>query len=151
LRSKRRQPESSNNDFQFFGDPKEKFGLDIERKVTLQPTEMLLFGSGGSLPDFKYSCVAEMTVRMGVVQVRENNVPKGQEPLHWILYTDEPIQSFEDGWRALGRYEKRLIIEDYHKAAKTGAEIENRLYRKNLGDCMSLQTQPPTVCRSTIF
>ena len=70
-------------------------------------------------------------ILMGVVQAREIKPPRGQEPLHWILYTDEPMQTFEDCWRALGRYEKRPIIEDYHKAAKTGAQIENRLYRKN--------------------
>lgn len=70
-------------------------------------------------------------ILMGVVQVRETKPPRGQEPLHWILYTDEPMQTFEDCWRAIGRYEKRPIVEDYHKAAKTGAQIENRLYRKN--------------------
>lgn len=70
-------------------------------------------------------------IRMGVVQVQEKKAPKGQEPLHWILYTQEPMQTFHDCWRALGRYEKRPIVEDYHKAAKTGAEIENRLYRTN--------------------
>lgn len=71
------------------------------------------------------------SIRMGVVQIREKKAPKGQEPLNWILYTEEPMQTFEDCWRALGRYEKRPIVEDYHKAAKTGAEIENRLYRTN--------------------
>lgn len=70
-------------------------------------------------------------ILMGVVQAREINPPRGQEPVHWILYTDEPVHSREDCWRALGRYEQRPIIEDYHKAAKTGAQIENRLYRTN--------------------
>lgn len=70
-------------------------------------------------------------IRMGVVQAREINPPRGQEPLHWILYTEEPMHSREDCWRALGRYEQRPIVEDYHKAAKTGAQIENRLYRTN--------------------
>lgn len=68
---------------------------------------------------------------MGVVQAIEVHPPRGQEPIHWILYTDELMQTHKDCWRALGRYEKRPIIEDYHKAAKTGAQIENRLYRNN--------------------
>jgi hypothetical protein len=67
-------------------------------------------------------------IRMGVVQAREIDPPQGQESLHWILYTEEPMHSREDCWRALGRYEQRPIVEDYHKAAKTGAQIENRLY-----------------------
>lgn len=70
-------------------------------------------------------------IRMGVVRAREIKAPKRQEPLDWILYTDEPMQTLKDCWRALGRYEQRPIVEDYHKAAKTGAQIENRLYRKN--------------------
>ncbi len=45
--------------------------------------------------------------------------------------THESMQNFDDAWRVLGRYEQRWIIEEYHKAAKTGCEIENRYYRSN--------------------
>ncbi len=48
-----------------------------------------------------------------------------------VLYTHEPMKTFKDAWRALGRYEHRWVVEDYHKAAKTGCEIENRYYRTN--------------------
>ncbi len=68
-------------------------------------------------------------IRMGVVDVREVNVKAGIEPLRWVLYTHEPVSSFEDGWRTISRYEKRPLVEDFHKAAKTGAKIDNRLFR----------------------
>ncbi len=56
---------------------------------------------------------------------------KASKPLQWVLYTHEPMKTFKDAWRALGRYEHRWVVEDYHKAAKTGCEIENRYYRTN--------------------
>jgi Transposase DNA-binding/Transposase Tn5 dimerisation domain len=68
-------------------------------------------------------------IAMGVVEVREINVKKGVEPVHWVLYTHERVYTFEDGWRVISRYEKRPLIEEYHKAAKTGAQIEERYYR----------------------
>lgn len=68
-------------------------------------------------------------IRMGVIDVREKSAPKSTDPLHWVLYTHENVSTFEDAWRVIGRYEKRPLIEDYHKAAKTGAQIEERLYR----------------------
>lgn len=68
-------------------------------------------------------------IAMGVVEVREVKPKKGVDPLRWVLYTHESVQSFEDGWRVISRYEKRPLVEEYHKAAKTGAQIEDRLYR----------------------
>jgi Transposase DNA-binding/Transposase Tn5 dimerisation domain len=70
-------------------------------------------------------------IRMGVVEVREAQKKKGTTPISWTLLTDEPTTTFEDGWRTIARYEKRPLIEEYHKAAKTGAQMENRLYRTN--------------------
>ncbi len=78
-------------------------------------------------------------IKMGVLlaeeQVASNTKKKSgkgnSKPLQWILYTHESMQNFDDAWRVLGRYEQRWIIEEYHKAAKTGCEIENRYYRSN--------------------
>lgn len=69
------------------------------------------------------------SIAMGVVEVREIKPKKGVDPLRWVLYTHEQVQTFEDGWRVISRYEKRPLVEEYHKAAKTGAQIEDRLYR----------------------
>ena len=37
-------------------------------------------------------------------------------------------RTFEDAWTVIGHYEKRPLIEEYHKAMKTGW-LEERQYR----------------------
>ncbi len=68
-------------------------------------------------------------IRMDVIEVREICAPKKIEPLHWVLLTDSRVKTFEDAWTVIGYYEKRPLVEEYHKAAKTGCEMEERLYR----------------------
>ena len=60
-----------------------------------------------------------------VVQVIEVNPPTGEKPIEWTLLTNEPIHGFEDAWRVVGWYERRWIIEELHKAKKTGCRIED--------------------------
>jgi hypothetical protein len=67
-------------------------------------------------------------IRMGVVQVREVRPPRGQPPLQWVLYTSLPVRSFDDAWRVVQYYEKRPLVEEYHKALKTGCSVEKRQY-----------------------
>ncbi len=68
-------------------------------------------------------------VDMWVIEVRETQPPKGVAPLCWVLYTSHPTNTFADAWRHIGFYEKRWLIEEYHKALKTGCRIESRQYR----------------------
>lgn len=71
-------------------------------------------------------------IKMGVVEVQEIGMKKkSARPVYWVLLCDEVMKTFDDAWRAIGRYEKRWMIEDYHKAMKTGCSIEDRLYRTN--------------------
>lgn len=59
------------------------------------------------------------------VEVREVNAPEGvKEPLHWILLTSLPCDSWAAVQRVVGRYTARWWIEEYHKALKTGAGVE---------------------------
>ena len=60
-----------------------------------------------------------------VVQVTEVNPPRGEKPIDWTLLTNEPVRSFEDAWRVVGWYERRWIVEEFHKAQKTGCQIED--------------------------
>jgi len=46
-----------------------------------------------------------------------------------VLYTHEKVQTFEDVWQVISRYEKRPLVEEYHKAAETGAQIQERYNR----------------------
>ncbi len=50
--------------------------------------------------------------------------PRVKEPLEWILLTNVPVQTFEDACQRLDWYACRWIIEEYHKAMKTGCGIE---------------------------
>jgi hypothetical protein len=76
-------------------------------------------------PGKKSGEYANEPLPMWVVRVWEPNPPQGQEPLEWFLLTNEPVHGFEDARRVVGWYECRWIIEEYHKALKTGCGIEN--------------------------
>ena len=63
---------------------------------------------------------------IGVVEVREVDAPEGvQEPLHWILLTSLPCATLAAVRRVVGRYTTRWWIEEYHKALKSGAGVED--------------------------
>ena len=65
-------------------------------------------------------------VTQWIVEAREVNAPKGTEALHWVLWTSLPIASFAAAWTVIEYYEKRWLIEEYHKAIKTGCRLESR-------------------------
>ena len=60
-----------------------------------------------------------------VVQVTEVNPPAGEKAIEWMLLTNEPVRTIEDARRVIGWYERRWIVEEYHKAQKTGCRIED--------------------------
>ena len=59
-----------------------------------------------------------------VICVREIDPPADAEPLEWILLTNVPVRTLADALERIEWYECRWIIEEYHKAMKTGAEVE---------------------------
>ena len=71
-----------------------------------------------------------LPIEMSVVHVVEVDPPKGEEPVEWILLTSLPVESFEDAWRILTYYEKRWLIEEWHKALKTGCRVEGRQLKR---------------------
>lgn len=66
-------------------------------------------------------------IPMAVVWVREVDAPRGVKPIEWILYTSLPVSTFEDAWQVVEYYECRWLIEEYHKALKTGCSVQQRL------------------------
>jgi hypothetical protein len=68
-------------------------------------------------------------IAMWVVEARETNPPRGVKALRWVLLTSEEVRGFDDAWRIIEWYEKRPLIEEYHKCLKTGCRVEERLYR----------------------
>ncbi len=65
-------------------------------------------------------------IEMHVVAVREVDAPAGVEPIEWILLTSLVVEDFEDAWVVIGYYEKRWLIEEWHKALKTGCRVTER-------------------------
>ena len=62
---------------------------------------------------------------MSVVEVKEVPAPEGvKEPLHWKLLTSLPCETLAQALRVVGRYAARWWIEEYHKALKSGAGVE---------------------------
>jgi hypothetical protein len=67
-------------------------------------------------------------ITMHAVEVREVNPPPGAEPLHWVLLTSHAVATFEEALEVITYYEQRPLIEEFHKALKTGCRLEDRLY-----------------------
>lgn len=51
--------------------------------------------------------------------------PLTSEEIEWFLYTDIEVNSLKDAIKIAQYYALRWIIEDYHKALKTGLRAEN--------------------------
>jgi len=68
-------------------------------------------------------------ITMWVVEVREVNPPKGATPLRWVLYTSHPVTNLAEAQAVIGYYKKRWLIEEFHKALKTGCSLESRQYQ----------------------
>ena len=64
-------------------------------------------------------------IAMNVIEVVEVNAPKGVTPIRWILFTSLPVATFEEAWLMIGYYELRWLVEEYHKALKTGCRTES--------------------------
>jgi hypothetical protein len=60
-----------------------------------------------------------------VVRVAEIDPPVGVEALEWILLTNVPVNDLADANERIDWYKCRWIVEEYHKALKTGCQIED--------------------------
>jgi hypothetical protein len=70
------------------------------------------------------------SITMWVVEVREVDAPKGVKPIAWVLYTSLSVATFEDAWVIIEYYEARWLVEEYHKALKTGCRVTKRGLRR---------------------
>jgi hypothetical protein len=74
----------------------------------------------------EYVAAGGQNISAWVVVVEEINPPKGVEPIKWVLITTVPVESFEAAWKIIGWYENRWLVEEWHKALKTGCRLESR-------------------------
>lgn len=64
-------------------------------------------------------------IRCGLVDVRQiGPVPDGVQPVHWRLWTAEPVATFEQARAVVGIYELRPRVEEFHLVLKSGCQVE---------------------------
>lgn len=68
------------------------------------------------------------------IYVWEEDPPRGEEPLEWMLLSSEPVESDADAERCLQWYCRRWRIEEWHRALKEGCRLE----RSQLDDVQDL-------------
>jgi hypothetical protein len=66
------------------------------------------------------------SLQVNVVVAHEEKPPKAAEPLTWFLLTTEPISDQTQVLQVLHYYRLRWRIEEFHKAWKSGAGVEQR-------------------------
>jgi hypothetical protein len=108
-----------------------RFTMDVQaqkgRKARVQ-AEFALRGGPVLLlpPHARHGHHGQEPLPLYVVQVVEASPPpKGEEPIEWVLLTNEPVAVAADAWRVVEWYERRWVVEEYHKALKTGCQIED--------------------------
>lgn len=85
--------------------------------VSAAPIEILV-------PHVKCGEHGREPLRAWVILVKEIDAPAGQTPLEWILLTNVPTPARPEAWQRVDWYQCRPIIEEYHKAQKTGCGME---------------------------
>ena len=76
-------------------------------------------------PHAKHGNHGDQPLPLYVVRITEVDPPTGEKPIEWTLLTNEPVRTFKDAWRVSNWYERRWIVEEFHKAKKTGCRIED--------------------------
>lgn len=60
------------------------------------------------------------------VRVWEIDPPATEEPIEWVILSDEPVNDLEAAAKVVFWYACRWLIEEYHKCLKTGCRAEDR-------------------------
>jgi hypothetical protein len=77
------------------------------------------------------SAIDTRTSEITAISVVEiSRPPQGEEPIHWVLFTNEPVHNFEDAKEKIDWYCFRWLIEIYHKVMKSSCLIEGSRLRK---------------------
>ena len=66
------------------------------------------------------------TIDVNVLHIFEQDPPDGQEPVDWLLYTTEPLDTVAQIEAVVDYYRCRWQIEELNKALKTGCVVQER-------------------------
>lgn len=114
-------------------------GQQPARKATVQFSWMAVRLMPPKHPRGKHS---QEPLPVWVVRVWESNPPPGAEPLEWFLLTNEPMKGAQTARQAITWYECRWVVEEFHKAQKTGCGIETMQFtcKSRLEPMIALQS-----------
>lgn len=62
---------------------------------------------------------------VNLVEAKEVNAAAGDDPIHWVLLTSWACGTESEAMRVVKAYTRRWLIEEYHKALKTGTGIQD--------------------------
>lgn len=65
-------------------------------------------------------------IEVNAVLAQEGAPPKGEEPVYWLLLSSEPVATLAEVCELLRYYALRWRVEEFHKAWKSGAGVEQR-------------------------
>ena len=107
-----------------------RFTMDVQAqrgRVARKGAEFIVRGGAVLVcpPHAKYGFHGNDPLPLYLVQVSEVNPPRGEKAIEWNLLTNEPVRTLNDAWRVVQWYEQRWKIEEFHKAQKTGCQIED--------------------------
>ena len=68
------------------------------------------------------------SIAMSAVELIEADPPAGSDALHWVLLTSDQVTDATGALQVIADYEKRWVVEEFHKATKTGCRVESRQY-----------------------
>jgi hypothetical protein len=86
------------------------------------------------------------TQALHLVHVFEVDVPEGEVPVEWFLYTTEPIASADDIARIVDLYRTRWLIEEFFQAMKSGCAFEKREFESRHALLNMLALTLPIAC-----
>jgi hypothetical protein len=105
----------------------------IHDGTTRQERTALLHVSSAAVeilpPHVRKGEYAKVPIRAWAVRVWEAAPPEGATAVEWILVCLCPIETVAEAWQACDWYSCRWMIEEYHKAKKTGCQIEDLQFR----------------------
>jgi hypothetical protein len=68
--------------------------------------------------------------KVWAIRVWEPEPPPGVEAVEWFLLTNLPVETAEQAWEKVEWYCCRWVIEEFHKAQKTGCAVESPQFTK---------------------
>jgi len=66
------------------------------------------------------------SIQRNLVEVREIDPPEGAAPVHWLIWTTEPVDTPVQAARVVDLYRLRWLVEEFFGALKTGCGLNQR-------------------------